>query len=129
MDWWNFLLFLLIFASAVAPEVNKDQILFNAFPAPGCHRAEVGNALQLPLLYSFLPLHFFYSLPGISGRGSGLLTAPGFSCAVGNVSQALVWLPGEGSALQEMLGASQLHVFGALCRDGDPTTALGSLFQ
>lgn len=75
----EFLLFLLIFASTVAPGVNKDQILFYAFPAPGRHRAEVGNALQLPLLYSFLPLHFFYSLPGISGRGNGLLTAPGFS--------------------------------------------------
>lgn len=103
----EFLLFLLIFARAVAPGVNKDQILFYAFPAPECHRAEVGNAFQLPLLYSFLPLHFFYFLPGISGRGNGLLTAPGFSRGVGDVFQALVWVPGEGTALQELLGEEQ----------------------
>lgn len=75
----EFLLFLLIFASAEAPGVNKGQILFYAFPAPACPHAGVGNAFQLPLLYSFLPLHCFYSLPGISAGGNGLLTAPGFS--------------------------------------------------
>lgn len=72
------LLFLLIFARTMAPGVNKDQILFYSFPAPERCRTKVLNALQLPLLYSFLPPRFFCSLPGIPGRGNGFLAAPGF---------------------------------------------------
>lgn len=72
------LLFFATFARAVAPGLNKDQILFHALPAPERCCTEVLNALQLPLLYSFLPPCFFCSLPGISGRGNGFLAAPGF---------------------------------------------------
>lgn len=93
------LLFLLIYFSTVAPVVNKSQRLFYSFPAPERRRNEGLNALELPLLYSFLPPHSFYSLPGSSDGGNSFLTAPGlFSKGwVMFFKERVRWVPGGGT--------------------------------